>query len=46
MLGVVSTKLGPADGVDDTAGVVEGVDVTEVVVRLVAGGVKLYDQLH
>ena len=44
--GVVNTKLGPADGVIDTTGGVEGIDVAEVDVRLVGGGVKLYDQLH
>ena len=41
VLGVVSTKLaklGPADRVNDTAVGVEGVDVAEVVVRLVGGG--------
>ena len=38
VLGVVSTKLGPADDVNDTAVGVEGVDVAEVVVRLVGGG--------
>ena len=45
VLGVVSTKLGPADSANDTAVGVEGLDVAEVVVRLVGGGVELYDHL-
>ena len=46
MLGVVSTKHGPADGDNDTAVGVEGVDVAEVDVRLIGGVTKLYDELH
>ena len=45
-LGVVGTKLGPADGANDKTAGVEGVDVAGVDVRLVGGLTKPYDQLH
>ena len=46
VLGVVKTKLGPADGAIDTTGGVEGVDVADVDVKQVGGVTKPYDQLH
>ena len=45
VLGFVGTKLGPADGANDTTAGVE-VDVAEVDVRLVCGVTKPYDQSH
>ena len=46
VLGVVGTKIGPADGANDTAVGMECVGIAEVDARLVGGGTKRYDKLH